>query len=229
MRLEMDRKREQITQMCAPRTSSCDYPQTGCDGDVPTQEEVEDGCHGEVGAQDNVEGCDAEGNCAVEENVDPSETCTDKDSETESTVTAYTTNSNQSEASNSSSKPRKSCLKRIDIDSKNGRDVTQFNSNERGSCRDCGNTDVTEMLMAGAHFVDSTTPLEMEPIIPSQTKVVDCTNTASSEVGSADNVDASSPQHSGDNTQAQQHFQQVRKLLLFVCFCDSAKSVHGYT
>ena len=37
MRLEMDRKREQITQMCAPRTSACDYPQSGCDGDVTTQ------------------------------------------------------------------------------------------------------------------------------------------------------------------------------------------------
>ena len=118
--------------------------------------------------------------------------------------------------SNNSLKPRKSCLKRIHSESKNGQDVTQFNSNDRGSCRDCGNTDVTEMLMAGAHFVDSTTTLEMEPIIPSQTKVVDCTNSTPGEVGSADNVDTSSPQHSGDNTQPQQHFQQVQLMHLYL-------------
>ena len=211
MRLEMDRKREQITQMCAPRTSACDYPQSGCDGDVPMQEEAdtEDGCHGVGDAQENADDCDTGGNSSNGKNVH--QICADKDNETEATerCTTSETNNSQSVALNKSQKPRKSCLKRVHSESKNGQDVTQFNSNDRGSCRDCGSTDVTEMLMAGAHFVDSTTPLEMEPIIPSQTKVVDCTNTAAGEVGSADNVDASSPQHSGDNTQPQQHFQQV--------------------
>ena len=210
MRLEMDRKREQITQMCAPRTSACDYPQSGCDGDVTTQEEAEteDACHGVGDTQEDMDAFNTEGNSSNGKNVDLSQTCTDKDNETETTESSET-NSSQSVTSNNSLKPRKSCLKRIHSESKNGQDVTQFNSNDRGSCRDCGNTDVTEMLMAGAHFVDSTTTLEMEPIIPSQTKVVDCTNSTPPEVGSADNVDTSSPQHSGDNTQPQQHFQQV--------------------
>ena len=210
MRLEMDRKREQITQMCAPRTSACDYPQSGCDGDVTTQEEAEteDACHGVGDTQEDMDACNTEGNSSNGKNVDLSQTCTDKDNETETTESSET-NSSQSVTSNNSLKPRKSCLKRIHSESKNGQDVTQFNSNDRGSCRDCGNTDVTEMLMAGAHFVDSTTTLEMEPITPSQTKVVDCTNSTPPEVGSADNVDTSSPQHSGDNTQPQQHFQQV--------------------
>ena len=136
MRLEMDRKREQITQMCAPRTSACDYPQSGCDGDVTTQEEAEteDACHGVGDTQKDMDACNTEGNSSNGKNVDLSQTCTDKDNETETTESSET-NSSQSVTSNNSLKPRKSCLKRIHSESKNGQDVTQFNSNDRGSCR----------------------------------------------------------------------------------------------
>ena len=213
MRLEMDRKREQITQMCAPRSTSCDYPQSSDCGDASTHQQVdiEDNCHGDGETQESMDICESEAHSPDRKSVkfDSLEKCSDRDSETEATNSITTADiSSQSNSSKSSPKPRKSCLKRKLLDPKNADIVTQYNSNERGSCRDCGNTDVTEMLMAGAHFVESTTPIEMEPIIPSQTKVVDCANT-SSDAAPTDTVDASSQQHNGDNSQQQQHFQQV--------------------
>ena len=224
MRLEMDRKREQITQMCAPRTTSCDYPQSSCDDEVSTQQEVdtEDGCHGDGETRKGMDTCENEAHSPERKiaKIDSQENCTDRDSENVATnSTTATENSFQSNSACNSPKPKKSCLKRnLSVDSKNGELVTQYNSNDRGSCRDCGNTDVTEMLMAGAHFVESSTPIEMEPIIPSQTKVIDCTNT-SSDTASTDTVDTSSQQHNGDNRQQQQqHFQQVINSKLFYIF-----------
>ena len=213
MRIEMDRKREQITQMCAPRTTSCDYPQSSCESDVTTQKEAdtEEGCHRDSQTQEDMDACGSELRSPDRKSSEMSSywSCTDRDSGNETTET-----NSQSNSPNVSPKPGKSCLKRRKTgDKKNGHSVTQFNSNERGSCRDCGNTDVTEMLMAGAHFVESTTPIEMEPIIPSQTKVIDCTTTPSSEEVAADSVDGSSQRNSSDNSQQQQqqqqHFQQV--------------------
>lgn len=223
MRIEMDRKREQITQMCAPRTNSCDFPQSSRENSATGQEERTDGGNVEVVNPDverqDSEECDSGVNSPedkpADETFNDAEANSENDDGSQRVVPALPPPNKT---------PRRSCLKRRpSADAKNRGSVTQFNSNERGSCRDCGSSDVTEMLMAGAHFVESGEAggggptLEMDPIIPSQTKVIDCTGAGLGgsggvmEVGEAGGSNSQSPLA---NDNQHQHFQQV----IYSCF-----------
>ena len=158
MRLEIERKREQITQMCAPR--SCDF-----DGVQPgsSSMELEEG---EIVPGKSVEMCDLDlQNDEGHENEDEGQN--QADGEETDVVNA---NSNQNQSKNSESSvtaqrrlPRKSCLRKNLP--KSQVDFTKLNSNDRGSCRDCGSSEMTEMLMAGAHLGENI-QLEMEPLLP---------------------------------------------------------------
>ena len=153
MRLEIERKREQITQMCAPR--SCDF-----DGVQPGSStmELEEG---EVVPGKSTDSCDLD-----LENEDQGQNQSDGGEETD----IVNGNSNQKQSKNGQSSvtnlkrlPRKSCLRKNLP--KREVDFAKLNSNDRGSCRDCGSSEMTEMLMAGAHLGENI-QLEMEPLLP---------------------------------------------------------------
>ena len=221
MRIEMDRKREQITQMCAPRAAQCDFPPPGeCNArvDEPTEDDdnnmevPEDGSVTQD-TEDYDSGVNSPEAKNTTEFTEENSLSNLDDSDRDSVSSGKSSQSDG--ATVSRRKPGKSCLKR-----RTGRSLpqlAQFNSNERGSCRDCGNTDVTEMLMAGAHFVESAAPpppptiLDMDPIIPSQTKVIDCTGSGPAGTAPAAGGDAAARDSADANSDAQRspHFQQV--------------------